>query len=225
MRRLRLSLTACLLLSCLPATAAPIVYLSQNRYVNTSARLLNDYSDTTSFPSERVEATGFGVFDEFLYSQFSDPDGGGRALGVATQTSSLSSTRIAAVGSATGNYGPPVGISSAGGTSAFSVNFRIDEPVNFMLDLEVLHFERAGYSFVGPSLNIVEPYDTSFKPPVHESGVLSPGDYTFDVEISLGGIGEGAVATFDLSFVVPEPSSLAVLCVGLGLLFRVRAVQ
>ncbi len=224
MKRVVLSLIACTLAVCSTAGAVPLDYSSQNRFVKVTGSFI-----VGSPVSQQTDASGFADFNETLDKTFNtdlgDPFGLASAHGTASQLSSLLGSAITADGSATGFTGEPFGSSAGGGESQFTVSFHTSQPLNYALDFD-LTADFGSYSFTGPSLSFAEPNAGSFVPAsVHDSGLLAPGDYTFDIHILGSAPSEGSLSTFGLDFAVaptPEPSSVAPLLIGCGGLLRCR---
>ncbi len=189
----------------MPANAAAITYVAQERFVRVQANVAGE------FFSERIDAPDFQTFDVELDRTFANAIG--FASGFASQTSQLGDDRMTASGSASGTEGPPAGTSGGGGTVSFEVTFQIETQTEYDLRLN-LFSEFGSYSLTGPSLNHVNLTAGSFQSiSIVETGTLLPGDYSFQVEIATGAAGQGLTGTFDLDFVVvPEPTSSLFLC-------------
>jgi len=186
---------------------AQIQYTTQGRYIEAYANVAGEPMN------ERLDAPGFGSFNETISRTFSNQEGS--AWAYATQNSTLLADGILATGAADGSSGPPVGTSFGGGRSVFAVGFTLANDADYTLDLSVFS-EFASWSFQGPSLDIDRPFDFAVGDfGVHESGTLAAGDYAFEIVLESGAAAQGLGSNYDFAFTaVPAPGALAALTLG-----------
>lgn len=191
-----------------PTAHGDITYLAQARSITASAY-------TSGFPtsSQTLSAPDFGVFDNIVSAYALRGDAR------AYQTSTLAPLGINAIG---GWYGHGFAVSPSGygqGTSRFSVDFSIAEPVDFTLTTSGLSVLGSTFQFLSTNtswLNLTQP-------PTSYQNTLSPG--TYRLAGTVGGTGQtfGNGGEFSIILNIPSPAPTALVGIsGLAMLRRRR---
>jgi hypothetical protein len=212
--RTLVSLGALLLL--VSTASAQIVYQSQTRDVIARAGFIN--------PLSSISSTGLGVFDRTLDIDGPNPENAPDSTAFAHQYSELNPGWMTMFGrlGGTDNY-PSVGAGEGAGRADLNVNFMLANDAPFSLTANESSLPRPStlwfVTLTSGSQTVLDWEAWPFSAlNFSVNGVLPAGSYQLDVEFYDGWQGAGVGSRFSnyaMTFAVPEPSSVALLTLGL----------
>lgn len=223
--------------------AGTINYVSQNRELATQSQTFDIGLNETGNVLDQDSALDFGSFIRDVASDISHP--AATAHGSAHMSSVLGPASIHAVGTAhaSATASATSSLAELAQSRSFSqgtIEFEITDPIGYALRFEVVTngtFNdpsiEALLSIQGPGLNLLVNTKNVNSRLIHEqTGVLAPGHYEMrfgagslavaDPFVNGFGVSSASSAAYELSFVVPEPSTLLLLMAGAAGLRRRR---
>lgn len=201
-----------------------IVFVEQGRYVQTDI-YWGDPDLYTGEDHALDSASDYGLFDSTVSVSTPLPP---RPWASASQLSEIVGATVSANGSA--QSGGVQVWAGAIGISSFSLTFELTAAQEFYIAGSLSADGRsstAGIRLTGPPGTILDEWvhpDFSWDPPMYAefsiSGVLDPGQYTLVALSTVDDYVSGRNPTASFSFVgeIPEPSTMALLALGMGYL-------